>query len=161
MGQGIAIYVENGIKYKLREGLRIKEPGMVECGFIEIELDKIFYVVGKIYWVPNTSEKIFNEKYCELLKHIGNQNAIIGGDFNMVYQHKRSEELYNFNVNAQYIRSLTLPTWVTHNSSTLIDNIHVKDKSLSKYYAGRLVDDISDHFPCLLFLQLKMSPNKE
>ena len=56
---------------------------MVESGFIEIELDKIIYIVGEIYWVPNTSEKIFNEKYCELLKCIGNQNAIIGGDFNI------------------------------------------------------------------------------
>ena len=138
---------------------------MVESGFIEIELHKIIYVGGEIYWIPNTSEKIFNEKYCELLKHIRNQNAIIGGDFNIDYlkllQHKRSEELYNINVNAQYIPSITLPTQVTHNSCTLIDNIHVKDKNLSRYYAGILLDDISDHFPCLLSLQLKMSPNKE
>ena len=58
---------------------------MVESGSIEIELDKIIYVGGEIYQVPNTSEKIFNEKYCELLKHIGNQNVIIGGDFNIDY----------------------------------------------------------------------------
>ena len=104
MGGGIAIYMQKGIKYKLREDLRINEPGVVESGFIEIELDKIIYVLGEVYWVPNTSEKIFNEKYCELLKHIRNQNAIIGGDFNIDYlkllQHKRSEELYNINLNA-------------------------------------------------------------
>ena len=40
---------------------------VVESGFIEIELDKVIYVVGEIYHVPNTSAKIFNEKYCELL----------------------------------------------------------------------------------------------
>ena len=57
--------------------------------------------------------------------------------------------------------SITLPTQVTHNSYSLIDNIHVKDKSLSRHYAGVLVDDISDHLPCLLSLQLKMSPNNE
>ena len=138
---------------------------MVESGFIEIELDKIIYILEEIYRILNTSEKIFNEKYCELLKCIGNQNAIIGGDFNIDYlqplQHKRLEELYNINVNAQYILSITLLTRVTHNSCTLIENIHVKDKSLSRYYAGILVDDISDHFSCLLSLQLKMSPNKE
>ena len=54
------------IKYKLRGDLSINEPGMVESGFIEIELDKIIYIVGEIYQVSNTSEKIFNEKYCEL-----------------------------------------------------------------------------------------------
>ena len=138
---------------------------MVESGSIEIELDKMIYEVEEIYWVPNTSEKIFNKKYCELLKCIGNQNAIFGGDINTDYlklmQHKRSKELYSINVNAQYIPSITLPTWVTHNSCTLIDNIHVKEKSLSRYCAGILVDDISDHFPCLLSLQLKMLPNKE
>ena len=97
LGGGIAIYVQKEIKYKFRKDLRINEPGMVEIGFIEIELDKIIYVVGEIYWVPNTFEKIFHEKYCGLLKGIGDQNAIIGGDFNIDYlkllQHKRSEEL--------------------------------------------------------------------
>ena len=165
LGSGIAIYVKKGIKFKLREDLRINEPGMVESGFIEIELDKTIYIVGEIYRVPNTSEKIFNEKYCELPKCIGNQNAIICGDFNIDYlkllQHKRSEEFNNINVTAHYIPCITSPTQVTHNSCTLIDNIHVKDKSLSRYYAGVLVDDISDHFPYLLSLQLKMSPNKE
>ena len=68
--------------------------------------------MGEINQVPNTYEKIFNEKYYELLKCIGNQDAIIGGDFNIDYirllQHKRSEELYSINVNAQYIWS----TWM-------------------------------------------------
>ena len=121
--------------------------------------------MGEIYQVPNTCEKIFNEKYCGLLKLIGNQNAIIGGDFNIDYlkllQHKISEELYNINVNDQYIPSITLSTQVTHNSCTLIDYMHVKVQSLSRYCVGILVNDISDHFPCLLSLQLKMSPNKE
>ena len=104
------------------------------------------------------------------MKNIVNYSNILetkmqnDGDFNIDYlkllQHKRSENLYNINVNAQNIPSITLPTQVTHNSCTVIDNIHVKDKSLSRYYAGVLVDDISDHFPCLLSLQLKMSPNK-
>ena len=58
---------------------------MVETGFIEIELDKIIYVVGENYRVPNTSEKIFNKKCCELFKCIGNENAIIGGNFNIDY----------------------------------------------------------------------------
>ena len=122
MGWGIVIYVQKGIKYKLREDLRINEPGMVESGFIEIELDKIIYVVGEIYWVPNISEKIFNKKCCELLECIGNQKAIIGGDFNIDYlkllQHEWSAELYNINVNAQYIPGITLPTQVTHSSCT-------------------------------------------
>ena len=69
--------------------------------------------------------------------------------------------MYNIYVNAQYIPSITLPTKVTHNNCTHIDNIHVKDKSLCRYYAGILVNDISGHYLCLLSLLLKMSPNKE
>ena len=82
LGGGIAAKRD---KIQARGRLNINEPGMVESGFIEIELDKIIYVVGEIYQVPNPSEKTFNEKYCDLLKCIVHQNAIIGSDYNIDY----------------------------------------------------------------------------
>ena len=36
LGGGITIYVQKGIKYKLREDFRINEPGMGESGLLKL-----------------------------------------------------------------------------------------------------------------------------
>ena len=48
---------------------------------------------------------------------------------------------------------ITRPTRITKSSTTLIDNILIDRKLLDSYYCGILLDDISDHMPCLLGLK--------
>ena len=49
--------------------------------------------------------------------------------------------------------TISKPTRITKNSATLIDNIFVSEELLLDCKSGILVNDMSDHLPCLLTLQ--------
>ena len=47
---------------------------------------------------------------------------------------------------------MTKPTRITHKTATLIDNIFISGKLQQSWDCKLLIDDISDHLPCLLTL---------
>ena len=48
--------------------------------------------------------------------------------------------------------SITRPTRITHSTATLIDNILIDQKFSENYKSSVLIDNISDHLPCLTTL---------
>ena len=57
--------------------------------------------------------------------------------------------------------TITRPTRVTRASATLIDNVLVSKKLHSYFNSLILIDDISDHFPSLVFLHNQKGARKE
>ena len=49
--------------------------------------------------------------------------------------------------------TISRPTRVTKNSATLIDNLFISENLIDNYRSGILVNDMSDHLPCLLTIQ--------
>ena len=166
-GGGVGIYINRKLKYKLRPDLSIFNEGIFESIFIEILSGAKHTVVGEIYRIPNTNEAMFIENYQDIVDKINaeNKDIIIGTDQNLDYlkydKHSNTEKLLNLNLSIGLLPTITKPTRITYSSATLIDNIYVKSKYVSKTKSAILTTDISDHFPCLLFIENDIRKNKE
>ena len=57
--------------------------------------------------------------------------------------------------------TITRPTRVTQKSATLIDNVFISKKLQNNFASSILIDDISDHFPSIVFLRNQKICKKE
>ena len=62
---------------------------------------------------------------------------------------------------AQHGLQMTInkPTRITHTSATLIDDILIDNKLTTSYKSRLLLDDMSDHLPCLISME-NVKPDK-
>ena len=108
----------------------------------------------------NETEPIVNKLSQE------NNELILVGDFNINLLKCDSLELYDEFFEMFLTRGLfpniTLPTRVTKNTATLIDQIYSKfDKKVSnENFAGIIDSNLSDHFPIFLCIPLEFDKNK-
>jgi hypothetical protein len=165
---GVAMYLKDNIKYKLRNDLEIHIDGEFECLFIEAQLNNKQVIVGEVYRVPNTNEIDSIARFDQILNNLENSklDIIIGTDQNFDYikieQHKNTSDLLDNFLSSGLIPTITQPTRVTHTSSTLIDNIYIKYKN-NQYdiNSAVLVSDISDHYPICIFYGNKAKTLKQ
>ena len=115
-----------------------------------------------IYKPPDLDSTLFMNAlsiYLESLK-INKKHFIIAGDCNINLIHESSQPCSLFldlMMSQGFIPTITLPTRITHNSATLIDNIFTNQTNL-EHYSKILIDDISDHFPTLYSFSLGVRP---
>ena len=116
-----------------------------------------FFCVTEVYCPPNTNNNTFAENLVELqnsLLHDNRSFSIIMGDFNYdllkMHQHNPTHDFFAKLLDNDYLPFMLKPTRVIHSSSTLIDNIFVKSKSLLPNQSYTILDGMSDHYPCLL-----------
>ena len=81
---------------------------------------------------------------------------MIGTDQNFNYleieRHLKTRELLDLFISSGFLPIVTLPTRITHSSSTLIDNIYIKCRNLDNLVSGIITFDLSDHLPLFTFL---------
>jgi hypothetical protein len=84
---GVAMYLKDNIKYKLRNDLEIHIDGEFECLFIEAQLNNKQVIVGEVYRVPNTNEIDSIARFDQILNNLENSklDIIIGTDQNFDY----------------------------------------------------------------------------
>ena len=82
-------------------------------------------------------------------------------DYLKLNTNKNVERFLDSNLNNAFFPSILLPTRVTRSTNTLIDNIHIKDKKCRRYSSNVIIDDISDHFPCILSIYFNQKIRKE
>ena len=164
---GVGIFIDKKIKYKVRHDLSLFDEGSFESIFLEITCKNKNTVVGEIYRVPNTNELSFIDKYSSIIDTINSENKdiIIGTDQNLDFlkydRHTNTGKFLNLNFESGILPTITKPTRITHSSATLIDNIYVKSKYVHKSKSAILTTDISDHLPCLLFIESDHVTSKE
>ena len=154
---GVGIYIRNDISFNRREDLEINIEGEFETIFIETQVNKVNTIIGEIYRIPGINEGLsisHFERQLNLLNNI-NHNILIGTDQNFDYlkinTHKHTSDLLNIFLENSLIPTTTKPTRITHQSTTLIDNIYAKLKKHTNLYSTILLTDISDHLPVCLF----------
>lgn len=80
------------------------------------------------------------------------KEVILLGDFNIdllkINEHTDSNVFYNCLTSYHYLPTITRPTRITTNTSSLIDNIYCSSWS-KLLYSYVIVSDLSDHFPVL------------
>ena len=135
VGGGIALFIKDGINFKVRNDL-ILDDGIVdkscECIFIEIHnAKKQRMIIGELYRPPNHDVDEFNVSFNTLLTKLKKENVIFlfAGDYNINLinhgTHKGSEHIPNQLFFHLCLPSITKPTRFTSNSSTLIDKKYI------------------------------------
>ena len=164
---GVAIYINNKLRYKCRNDLSIFKEGQFESLFVELQSNKQNnIIIGEVYRVPGTNEKDFITDYEELVNkmNIEKKEIIIGTDQNLDYlklsQHANTAKFLEVNLATGLLPCIIKPTRVTHSSATLIDNIYVSNMLSRNSQSCILLSDMSDHFPCLTMIRNVSKENK-
>jgi len=157
---GVAIFINNSITYTNRPDLGINVDREFESIFIEVKTSTSKLIVGEIYRIPNTNEKISIERYTSVLNQLDAEkcDALFGTDQNFDYAKINSQQnisdLFDTFCSKGYLPTITKATRITKSTATIIDNIYVKCiKQNCNITSGVLNHYISDHQPVFIFLK--------
>lgn len=152
-GGGIGVYVRNAFEAKVSDKLSIMDEGICESLMIEIYLKKQRMIIGEIYRVPGSSTTSFEIHIQELLQSCKGISCFIGSDQNLDLlkhgSHKPTDVFLNKMLSCGLMPTILRPTRVTNTSCTLIDNIYIPMIYSGNYKSDILIEQMSDHFPCL------------
>ena len=159
-GGGVCIYVKNQLKFSLRNDLSIFDEYNFESIFIELECEKgKNIIIGEMYRNPSSDFNNFKTNYEKIIDQVSSEkkDIIIGTDQNLNYlkinQHSQTSEFLDINLSNGILPVITKPTRITHDKATLIDNIYIDLKDSHHSLAGIILNDMSDHLPCFLFIE--------
>ena len=166
---GVAIYLRKKLTSIIRADLQFHKDGHYESAFIELVtgVNQKNIIIGEIYRIPGTNEKLFLLALDTLLQKMNDENKelIIGTDQNIdflkINDNNNASDLLDIILRNKVFPVITRPTRITHSSATLIDNIHISTNLSKNYTSGIILCDISDHCACLLMLTLTKRINKE
>ena len=157
---GALPYINKRHSYKTRPDLAIYKPKKLESIFVEVILPKKSnLIVGCIYKHPCMDICTFNDHYLnQLLDNLSKETNKTVGDFNI--------DLLNFDT-SEYVSTflddlasnslqpqILLPTRISNNSKTLIDNIfcNIPNTLVKSAMSGNISSSISDHLPQFFIL---------
>ena len=160
-GGGVGIYISNSLSYCLKTDLSLIMAGV--CEYIVVEIDtctngKVLLV--SLYRPPDTDMVLFNQGLNNFMSHVTSRQKrtiIIAGDTNIDLikssTHVQTEYFLNQLMSFGFMPTITRPTRITEFTATLIDNIFINFLDLN-YTVHIIHDDISDHLPTLLSIDL-------
>lgn len=163
---GVAMYIHNQFNYQemIIDNMSARWDGQ----FVEISLKNCTanikkMIIGNIYRPPRNDVMEINSftndltLICDTFDKY--KNVILAGDFNInllnSHLHHHINEYYESILASGYFPALTLPTRLTNNSGTLIDNLFLKTAKKTSFFAGSILNNISDHLPCFLSIELE------
>ena len=161
-GGGINVYINSDFNYKV---IYSEVCDTHEALFVKIP--KLKLIIGELYRIPNTPygpflncvEKLItlsNELQCEL---------VIGSDCNLDLlkndTHKGTGAFVDLLSSNNLLPTVTIPTRLTSDTSTLIDNIFCSIKLLEESETFVFKTDISDHYPCMLSFAINVHRKTE
>ena len=162
-GGGSSIFIKNNIQYTIRADLKLRlwEDLTFEISVIETRITDGKLIIASIYRSPNSDASKFST-LLETLLDISikeNKYLIIAGDFNIdvLKNSPATQDFITILSTSNVTNLITLPTRVTDQSSTCIDNIltSIPHKITS---SGVIQTDISDHFA--VFAVIDTNPSK-
>ena len=159
-GGGVGFLIRTDILYKTRNDL-ISEAKTLACEqcYIEIKNNTEKVIIGTMYRPPSNNISEFINIFNNQIGKINNKGyeCIIGLDHNLDLLkqsvHSKTQEFLECILDHNLLPTITKPTRISKTSATLIDNILISKKFHSNYESLIIVDDLSDHLPCLVRLK--------
>ena len=155
-GGGVSLYIHSLLQYKTRPELQL--GGEVNSVFVEILKNSLNakknVICGCIYRPPSMSLVTFNKLLCDMFGKILRENKYIYliGDFNVNILHDvpgglSTQEFKNIFSTNYCFPLINIPTRVTMNSASLIDNMYSNFPAQGNVCdSGVLKTSISDHY---------------
>ena len=112
-----------------------------------------------MYRPPSTNISEFIKTFNTQIGKINTKEYewIIGLNHNLDFLkqsvHLKTQEFLECILDHNLLPTVTKPTRISKTSATLIDNILISKKLQSDYESLIIVDDLSDHLPCLVKLK--------
>ena len=141
----MALFYKQTYKAEIINNLKInsvsEEAIDVDEIWVNVETDKrLQCTIGIIYRHPKSNLTKFNDRLYSVLEKINSDKSIqtcfIAGDFNANLlnsdNHNPTETFLNNFISNGFLPCIQLPTRITYNSATLIDNIFLLQKKLKK-----------------------------
>ena len=157
-GGGVAILVKQTLTCR-ESDLISKEINGVEICCVEIKTGKGPINVLSLYRPPNTNPSQFVRTFKTIVKKVrkNSRELIIGLDHNLDFLkstlHNPTNDFIEKILDLNMLPSITRPTRITKSSATLIDNILVDHKHCEYLDNYVIIDDTSDHLPCVVVLK--------
>ena len=158
-GGGTSVFIKKGYTSKPLPKPEIDFENIEHC-LVEVLIENKMYVVGSLYRAPNTNQKEFLREYKSLIDYVYSKKpygVFLGMDHNLDLlksaSHYNTQEFLNTTIENGLIPTINRPTRITHSSATLIDNIVVSQNYGGKYHSSIIIDDMSDHLPCVTILE--------
>ena len=116
-------------------------------------------MISSLYCPPNTNQKDFIREFKKLQDAISKKKHkewIIGLDHNMDFLksdiNSSIQDFMEFLIEKELYPVTTRPTRITKTSATLIDNIIMSHTLYNKSHSSVLMNNLSDHLPCILII---------
>ena len=119
--------------------------------FVEINTGERATYIGTIYKPPSADCNVFIDSIQNILSTINRSkiyDLMLCGDFNIDLINKdcnNSTSSLNTTYSLSLLPIISIPTRITDNSATLIDNFFINEPC--NFESGIIISDISDHFP--------------
>ena len=170
---GVITYVQD--TYDVTIKTLVNTSNLWDGLFLEIKHENLKnkIIVGNIYKPPkdnNNCDNIngFVSELEPILSELSNTNSevLICGDYNINLLKTNSEQHFSYffdtMLSHSFFPKITFPMRVNNSSgATLIDNIFCKLSSITlQTRAGILLDEISDHYPYFISLDISLKPTK-
>ena len=151
---GLITYIHNSCSY-VKSDIKINS-NLFESSLIEVyptSNKTVKYLIGNLYRIPSDlidETDRFIDEFTNLLTVIDSKSlkAYICGDYNLnllkINSDTRCNTLFENLTSLGFIPKITLPTRISRNASTLIDNIFTNNTN-HNHISGVLVRPISDH----------------
>ena len=167
IGGGVSILVNKSLRSRARPDLTI-ETDILEHVVVELKTDKRNILLVSGYRPPNTNVRKFLREYKELLQSLckhKDHELVIGLDHNLdllqSHQHSQTNEFLELNLKKNLLPAISKPTRITNKTATLIDNIMLSTKLQYQMESHIIIDDMSDHLPCLVTLKNQNKSSKK
>ena len=169
-GGGVGFFVNESLKFRVKDDLSPFYERIFESLTIELFFDNSKYFLSSVYRPPgnhptlNDSE-LFNSFMTSFEAHVvslANHNSFILTDSNInllaIDQSKHSQDFLDFMLSHGFLNLITKATRFSKNSFSLIDQIFTNLKNPPPH-SGVILNDISDHLVTFTCLNLKKKIN--
>ena len=156
-GGGVSLLLREGLTFRERGDLSKFIEGVFESVFVEVVRgeNKRNEVIGVIYRPPGGNISTFNEQMNDIFSKLRGLNAYIMGDFNIDLLkssgHTPTNDFLQGFYGGGFYPLISLPTRITDNTATLIDNIWTNNLEV-KVESGLVTVRLSDHLPIFSFI---------
>lgn len=159
-GGGVAMYIHSTLQYLVKGKSCDLSINNNNIDYLVCELPELKITLVCMYCPPGTDSAVITSVVSNLKDNSDTKTSfIIGGDFNINLLDSQTESVLEF-LNSMFSISLfpviNIPTRVTDNSSTLIDNFFC-DINLLPVQSSVIKTDLSDHYT--IVLELKVAPD--
>ena len=158
IGGGVSVLVKSTLRSRDRKDL-VNHTDIFEYVVVELKTNSNNILLLSGYRPPNSNAKLSLKEYSEILKSLKKlkyHELIIGLDHNydlLKSAHNTStSQFLNLNIDTDLTPCITKPTRVTSKTATLIDNVMISNRLSYSFTPYVLLDDTSDHYPCLVLL---------